>query len=146
MEEIYPLLQEVVDSGGEFRLHPRGTSMLPLLREGRDSVLLVKPRELKPLGVYLYRRANGQFVMHRLMHLEDGAPVFCGDNQLALERGVPADAVIAEMASYYRGDRHISLTSLRYRIYVAVHCCMPWRRLYFLPRRAIGFLKRKFKK
>ena len=33
MEEIYPLLQEVIDSGGEFRLHPRGTSMLPLLRE-----------------------------------------------------------------------------------------------------------------
>ena len=42
MRELYPLLSEVLESGGEFRLYPKGTSMLPLLREGEDSVLLKK--------------------------------------------------------------------------------------------------------
>ena len=41
LEEYMPLIKEVVESGGEFRLFPRGTSMLPLIRQGRDSVALV---------------------------------------------------------------------------------------------------------
>ena len=34
------LIREVLASGGEFRLYPRGTSMLPLIRQGIDSVAL----------------------------------------------------------------------------------------------------------
>ena len=34
------IIREVLSSGGEFRLYPHGTSMLPLLRQGRDSVSL----------------------------------------------------------------------------------------------------------
>ena len=34
------LIREVLASGGEFRLYPHGTSMLPLLRQGIDSVAL----------------------------------------------------------------------------------------------------------
>ena len=64
MEEMYPLLREVIDSGGEFRLYPRGTSMLPLIRQGKDSVALVRPEALSRHDICLYRRGNGQFVLH----------------------------------------------------------------------------------
>lgn len=38
LAEYADIIREVLDSGGEFTLFPRGTSMLPLIVEGRDSV------------------------------------------------------------------------------------------------------------
>ena len=144
MSELYPLLLEVIESGGEFRLWPRGTSMLPLLREGRDSVALVLPGECKKHDICLYRRANGAFVLHRLMRFDkNGNPVFCGDNQTALEFGVLRENIIARVVSVYRGECRIPTDALRYRIYVFLHTILPLRRLLFLPRRVWGLLKRK---
>ena len=42
LSEYADIIREVLDSGGEFTLYPRGTSMLPLIVEGRDSVTLEK--------------------------------------------------------------------------------------------------------
>ena len=144
MEEIYPLLCDVIGSGGEFRLYPRGTSMLPLLREGRDSVALVRPERLSHRDICLYRREGGQFVLHRLMRVEkDGTLSFCGDNQLAWERGIQKDAVIARAVACYRGEKRREVTSPRLRLYAFFHCQMWLRWLRFLPRRVWGRLKRK---
>lgn len=53
LAEYVPLIEEVISSEGEFRLFPRGTSMLPLLRQGRDSVILVRcERALKKEILY----------------------------------------------------------------------------------------------
>ncbi len=144
MDELYPLLLEVIESGGEFRLWPRGTSMLPLLREGRDSVALVLPSECEKHDICLYRRADGAFVLHRLMRFDkNGDPVFCGDNQTALEFGVPPENIIARVAAVYRGERRVSLRALRYRLYVFVWCLMPLRRLWLLPHRVWAHLKKR---
>ena len=137
LEELYPILLEVIGSGGEFRLFPRGTSMKPLLREGKDSVALVAPEGYRRGDILLYRRPNGNFVLHRLMEVEkDGRLTFCGDNQSLLEKGVAPDAVIARVAAVYRGEKRISFTSLRYRLYKTSALSAPlralrvWRKLY----------------
>ncbi len=146
MEDIVPLLLEVIASGGEFRLSPRGTSMRPLLREGRDAVALVAPRELKKRDICLYRRADGSYILHRLMKFEQGAPVFCGDNQTIFERGVPREAVIAKVSAIYRDEKRVALTNPLYQFYTNMHCIMLWRRWLFLPRRLLAVIKRKSKK
>ena len=61
MSEMVGLIQEVISDGGEFRLYPKGTSMLPLIKQGKDSVVLVKPSLLSVLDIGLYRRKNGQY-------------------------------------------------------------------------------------
>ena len=43
MAEILPFAEAALNAGGCFRLWPSGRSMLPLLREGHDSVLLLPP-------------------------------------------------------------------------------------------------------
>ena len=53
MSELYGVILEVIESGGEFRLFPRGTSMRPLLREGKDSVLLRKADTVKKHDICL---------------------------------------------------------------------------------------------
>ncbi len=144
MAELYTVILEVIESGGEFRLFPRGTSMLPLLREGRDSVLLMKPSALKKHDICLYRRSDGSFVLHRLMKLtKQGEPLFCGDNQAALERGVPREAIIARVCAFYRGERRVSLASISYRLYVFFYVVLRMRYLRLLPRRIKARLCRK---
>jgi len=144
LEELLPLITEVTAAGGEFRLHPRGTSMRPMLREGKDSVALVRPDAPRKREIYLYRRASGQFVLHRLMRVEkDGTLTFCGDNQLLLEHGITSDVLIARVEAYYRGQKRISMRALRQRLYAALYCFWPYRWLRYLPRRVIQKLFHK---
>lgn len=114
---LMPTIEEVISAGGVFRLYPRGKSMLPLLHEGSDSVELVKPDGYRVGDVLLYRRTNGQFVLHRLIAVERGTLTFCGDHQNTLEYGVPKSAVLAKMGGYFTGDEHHTLDTPEYRRY-----------------------------
>ena len=141
-EELYPLISEVIESGGEFRLAPRGTSMRPLLREGVDSVVLVRPDALKKHDICLYRRKSGSFVLHRIVKWRDGAPVFCGDNQSALEYGVATEDIVAVVAAVYRGERRIKKDALSMRLYYFFCCNRPVRLVRTLWRRLRAMLSR----
>ena len=135
LAEYDETIREVLDSGGAFRIYPRGISMLPLLREGVDSVLLEKPDSaLKKGDIAFYRRDDGGYVLHRVIRAGDSYTM-CGDNQLRLETGIEQRHIIGRVCTIYRGDRELSMSGLRYRIY-----CLLWRsffirRVYFRLRR-----------
>ena len=140
-------IQEVLDSGATFRIYPKGVSMLPLIVESRDSVVLSKCGEVpaKKHDIVLYRRNDGHFVLHRIMKIEkDGTYTMCGDNQLALERKIQAHQIIACVTEIYRAERRISTNSIAYRVYVFLWTKRPLRWIAFLPRRAARKLKRIF--
>lgn len=116
---LMPMIAEVIAAGGVFRLYPRGTSMQPLLVAGEDSVELSAAEPYAVGDVLLYRRASGQFVLHRLIAVQKRGLVFCGDNQRELEFGVPKSAVLAKMSGYYKGDVHHSTKAADYLRYTA---------------------------
>lgn len=101
MNEMVGLIEEVISDDGEFRLYPKGTSMLPLIRQGKDSVILIKPGLLSIGDIILYKRANGQFVLHRIVKINGNDLVLCGDNQTDLERGITVNNVIAKVSAVY---------------------------------------------
>ena len=88
VEELMPLIQESLSAGRSVRFSPRGISMLPMLRQGIDSVILSPaPETLKKYDLPLYRRDNGKYVLHRIV--DAGATYTCvGDNQFQLEHGI----------------------------------------------------------
>ena len=50
----------------------RGVSMMPMLRQGRDSVELSPlPEKLHKYDLPVYRRGDGQFVMHRIVDIKE---------------------------------------------------------------------------
>lgn len=116
---LLPLIEEVLARGGEFELHPRGQSMLPAIREGRDTVMLAQATPPYGRGdLLLYRRTSGAFVLHRVVRVErDGTLSMRGDNQFAVERGIREEQVIAAVKRYYRAGREIRTDSLRSRFY-----------------------------
>ena len=44
-DELLPIIEDEISSGGKVRFKPRGRSMLPFLKEGRDEVVLTAPPE-----------------------------------------------------------------------------------------------------
>lgn len=130
LADVAPVIIEVLESGGEFELYPRGTSMLPLIRQGRDSVTLIK----KPQGglnegdIAFYRRADRQFVLHRVMYRDENGYTMCGDNQLVLEHGVTDGMVIGVVSSLKLDGKVVSVDDKKYRRYVARRANMKYRR------------------
>ena len=142
MVELVPLMEEVLAAGRSVRFSPRGTSMLPMLRQGIDSVILPPlPEVLHRYDLPLYQRDNGQYVLHRI--IETGPSLTCmGDNQFTPEPGLRRDQMIAVVTAFYRGNRLYSVTHPVYRMYCRLwHYSRPVRRL---TRRVIGKLCRIF--
>ncbi len=138
LADAIEVIEEVLASGGEFRMYPKGTSMLPLIVQTRDSVVLKRNFEdgAKKHDIAFYRRRNGQFVLHRVMDIcEDGTYTMCGDNQTELEKGIEKEQIIAYVAGLYRKDRYVEISGRAYRTYVFLWCKMPVRKMCFLFRR-----------
>lgn len=134
----------VLESGGEFRMYPRGFSMLPLIRQGKDSVILVKPQgDLKKNDIPFYKRDNGTYVLHRVVKAENGNYTVCGDNQTWLETGVNNSHIIGVVSRIYRGDKVITENSPGYKIYLFVWQFFIVRRVFFKLRKLGMKLRRR---
>ena len=145
LSDAIGVIEEVLASGGEFRLYPKGTSMLPLLVQGKDSVILRRDpeRKIRKHDILFYLRDDGHFVLHRAMKLKkDGTFTMCGDNQTLLETGIRADQIIGYVSAVYKKDRLLKLSSFKYRTYVAFWCFMPLRRTIRFARACLGKIKR----
>ena len=142
-EELMPLMAECLSCGKSFRFSPKGTSMLPMLREGTDSVLLSPViKKLEKYDIPLYRRENGKYVLHRIV--EAGETFTCiGDNQFVFEKNIQMEQVVAVVTGFYRGEKFHSVDEAGYKIY-----CRFWnftRSFRYFWRRGIGFLRRHLK-
>ena len=97
----------------------RGTSMWPLLKEGRSRVQ-VEARDGKKLSkgdIVLYRRKDGTLVLHRIMKAgEEGRFLVCGDHQWKLEE-IQEDQILAVAQGFFRDGRFIDDKTWWYRLY-----------------------------
>ena len=118
LETIYPIIEEVLGTGGEFRLYPRGTSMLPMIRQGEDSVVLCSLGDVSVNDVVLYKRDDGSFVLHRVVKIKGDEYIMCGDNQFELEYGITRSHLLANLSCFYRGDTKVTLDSPDYKKYL----------------------------
>ena len=135
MSEFWEFAEPVIASNGEIRLFHKGTSMNPLLRQGIDSVVLTAPNDIKKNDILLYKRANGQFVMHRAIKIKKNEYIMCGDNQYEHEHGIKKENILAKVKGIYRGEVYFETDNKEYQRYVKIK--LPIRRakirfLYFI--------------
>ncbi|MBQ6718940.1 MAG: S24/S26 family peptidase [Oscillospiraceae bacterium] len=143
LDILMPLIRESLAAGKTVRFQPRGVSMLPMLRQGIDSVILSPvPEKLKKYDLPLYQRDDGKYVLHRIVKAEQTYTCI-GDNQFKLETGLRHDQMIAVVTAFTRQDREISVKNPGYWIY-----CRYWhnsRGLRHFYRRAKGWIRRHLK-
>ena len=111
-------IEDVLLTHGQYVGPTVGVSMLPMLKNRRDTIVVAKKTErLKPLDVALYKRGE-QYVLHRVLQVTDTGYIIRGDNCYADEI-VPEDNVIGVLTEFFRKDKHIvCATDEKYHRYV----------------------------
>ena len=142
--------EEILAQQGVLMYTNTGDSMMPLLRQHRD-VLIIRPKpevRLSRLDVPLYKRDNGQYILHRVLWVRKQDYVICGDNQWYPERGITDRHIIGVLDAVVRDGRTIPLrataehphVSWKYRLYVHLWCDL------YLLRAPIVWLRGKVKR
>ncbi len=147
MESLSELLRLQMENGGRAKLTVTGDSMYPMLKNCRDSVELmpIAPQQKKG-DIILYRRDNGQFILHRIIAVTEDGYICCGDNQWEKEP-VRHDQLLAVVDSFTRNGKQYTLNQASYRLYVAAWLGLfPVRRYLLGIRRRLGRLRRKMQR
>ncbi len=136
MESLMQLLQLQLEEGGRANLTVTGSSMHPLFHSRRDSVVLVPAACKQKKGdIILYRRASGQYVLHRIIDVEQTHYICSGDNQVMREP-VNQEQILAVVDGFTRRKKTYTLKHPLYRLYTWV-----WVELFCL-RKYYIFLRR----
>lgn len=138
LEDLIPTIRQTLAQGRNVRFTPGGASMLPMLRHNRDVVILSPlPPKLKKYDLPLYRRDDGQYVLHRVVKVGDTYTCM-GDNQFHKEPNLRHDQMIGIVTAFIRDGKTVPVTALRYRLY-----CRLWHFGRF-PRRCWQKVMRTF--
>ena len=110
-------IEDVLSREGKYVGPTVGISMLPMLKQRRDTIVVrPKTEKLKPLDVALYRRGDA-YVLHRVLYTTDTGYVIRGDNCYADEI-VPEEDVFGVLTEFFSKDKHVLCTDEKYLKYV----------------------------
>lgn len=137
--------EQALDHYGYIVFPVKGVSMLPLLRQKRDLVNVVKMsgERCKKYDTVLFQRTNGDYVLHRITKVYDDGFWIVGDNTISGEY-VFRQQVLGIMTEIRRSGKTIYVDSKSYKLYV-----MLWRIIYPIKtriRQSIYTIKRSIKR
>ena len=123
--------EELMEQDGRIVFTCRGTSMMPLLRENRD-IMIIEPRDAyHKLDAVLFRRfgieGRGAYVLHRILRVnKDGTYWIAGDNCVSGETVLP-EQILGVMTAVVRDGKKTDMSSITNKIY-----CNTWCRWYHI--------------
>lgn len=131
-------LERELDRRGLIIAPNEGTSMLPLLREGRDLMVIRRkpPEGVRRYDAVLFKRGE-RYVLHRVLRVRPDGCVLCGDHQYRREFGVGEAQILGVLTAVVRDGREISVTDPRMRLYVHLWCDLFWIRAAILFAKAL---------
>ena len=106
-------IEDVLREKGAYIGPTVGISMLPMLKNRRETIV-VKPKteRLKRLDVALYRRGDA-YVLHRVLEPIDGGYLIRGDNCYSDEH-IPEEDVFGVLTEFFRKNKHYYCTDKKY--------------------------------
>ncbi len=137
--------EEILTESGILFVKTVGTSMRPLIKQGRD-IVVVKPisEKLKRLDVVLYATndEDKKYVLHRILKVNaDGTFFVAGDNNFNGET-IKEEQIIGVMTGLIRGEKIKECNKKSMRIYSHLRCDAYTLRFFRLKLKSkiIGFL------
>ena len=97
--------EEILGKGQTLVYTNVGRSMMPLLRQRRD-ILIIEPRpagRLKKYDVPLYKRGK-KYILHRIVEVTDTGYVIIGDNNTFYEYDITDDMILGVLTGFVRND------------------------------------------
>lgn len=120
MNKIYSSFEEELDANGRILSFTKGTSMVPMLRNNKNIVVIEKKAgRLKENDVALYKSPTGKYVLHRIVKVRENDYVARGDNCLKNEYGIVESQILGVLKGYYKGETFVDCkTNKKYFRYV----------------------------
>ncbi len=127
--------EDILAQRGTLIYRTQGVSMLPMLHQNRDIVIISVPvSRLKKYDVALYKRGQA-YILHRVIEVREKGYLIRGDNTYALE-DVPDENVIGVLTGFIRKKKQHDVKDRSYQCYVRF-----WQAIY--PLRALLFRFRR---
>ena len=137
-DRLIPQLLELMEEVTSVPLVISGSSMSPFLQHGRDTVYLSKLTRNPQRGdIILYRRDNGNYVLHRIYDIIDSTYTLIGDGQVSLEPGIRRDQMLAFVTAVRRNGQLVEPGNLCWEFYEKI-----WLRMVPLRPRICGICAR----
>lgn len=145
--------EEELRRSGRLVFTNKGSSMMPLLRQDKDIMIITacEAKELLPLDAVLFVREQGgkkQYVLHRILKSHpDGSFWIVGDHCYSGER-VKGEQILGKLSAVVRDGKTISVQDKKYLFYVHLWCDFYPMRFFILRtkaflRRGRNFIKRR---
>lgn len=132
--------EEELEEKGTILHTNKGVSMMPLLRQNKDVMIISRVEgRLKKYDAPLYKRPNGDYVVHRVLRVDKDSYVICGDNCFRREYGIKEEQIKGVLTGIIRNGKTISVNDKRYKLYVHLWCDLFYIRAFLL------FVLAKFK-
>lgn len=137
--------EEEINKNGYLVYTNVGDSMMPLLRQNRDLLIISKKKgRCKKYDVPLYKRDSGQYVLHRILKVREKDYVICGDNRWRREYGITDEQIIGVLTAVVRDGKTVPVTDRKYQRYVHLWCDFYYiRAVVFWLRDLPGRIRRK---
>ncbi|MCX8128935.1 MAG: S24/S26 family peptidase [Clostridia bacterium] len=128
---IFPLINELLDSGSSVRITVTGTSMYPFLRNSVDSVELSHTdfKNLHRGDIILVHTDNKEYILHRVVRKEKDYLYICGDAQKHMDGPIYPRNIRALVTAVWREGKRIKHDNFLWKLLSST-----W--LYLLPFRA----------
>ena len=128
-------VERLLDEGDSVTIRVRGNSMRPLLRNGRDRIILKKATEEDLCkGAVMLFRYRGTYCVHRVVRIDGDTVIFAGDGNYRTEERAARGDIMAVRPS----DRIVECASIRWRLQSAVWLALP----QIVRRGILGVLRR----
>lgn len=129
-ENLMELLSGVLDDGASVPLVVSGSSMVPFLVHGRDTVYLTKiTKPIKRGDILLYRRNSGKLVLHRVCRLTADGFTMAGDAQQETEPGIKPEQLLAVVTAVRRKGKLLTRSDWQWKIFETLWLWLiPWRK------------------
>ena len=128
-DTFFAWVEAEIAAGRLVRFRLKGNSMFPLLRNGKDVVILEKcPADsLQPMDVVLFRY-RGKHVLHRIIRREGERLLIQGDGSMVAKEECTVDDVVGKVVQICRtSGKVLSVDSWKWRLPSRL-----WRSLGFL--------------
>lgn len=132
--------EEYLEKNGTLAYTNVGVSMMPLLRQGRDVMVIRRkgPQRCRKYDAVLFKRRNGQYVLHRVVKVLESGYYIIGDNCVAGEY-VQEDQILGILTEVVRSNRTIRVTDRKYLAYVHLWCDFLPVRCFLLRAKSLAF-------
>lgn len=116
-EDFYPAVRQTLAEGTDVDLTVTGNSMWPLLKHGRDRVVLRKAESIKKGDIVLFEALPSKYLLHRVTRVYEEDFETTGDFNTFRDGKFPEACVIGKAVRIIKKDRIYEVKSFFMRIY-----------------------------